>query len=166
MYYPTFDKVRQLKAAETVPAVEKPGRPLLPFYCDILADLETPVSAYCKAAQGPYSFLLESVTGGERVGRYSFIGFDPYMVIIHRGERATIYRTKETLWRDIPGTPSATMTSSGEDIPCHDPLSFLEAELAQGVGGQAHLKIMEGIALGLAGPGGDGLGHRYFMPTG
>ena len=131
MYYPTFDEVRQLRAAETAPAVEKSGRPLLPLYCDILADLETPVSAYCKAAQGPYSFLLESVTGGERVGRYSFIGFDPYMVIIHRRERATIYRTKETLWRDIPGTPSATMTSSGEDIPCHDPLSFLEAELGQ-----------------------------------
>ena len=131
MYYPTFDEVRQLRAAETAPAVEKSGRPLLPLYCDILADLETPVSAYCKAAQGPYSFLLESVTGGERVGRYSFIGFDPYMVMIHRGELATIYRTKETLWRDIPGAPSATMTSSSEDIPCHDPLSFIEAELGQ-----------------------------------
>ncbi|TMC61106.1 MAG: anthranilate synthase component I, partial [Chloroflexota bacterium] len=131
MYYPTFDEVRQLRAAETAPAVEKSGRPLLPLYCDILADLETPVSAYCKAAQGPYSFLLESVTGGERVGRYSFIGFDPYMVMIHRGELATIYRTKETLWRDIPGAPSATMASSSEDIPCHDPLSFIEAELGQ-----------------------------------
>ena len=131
MYYPMFDEVRQLRAAETAPAVEKSGRPLLPLYCDILADLETPVSAYCKAAQGPYSFLLESVTGGERVGRYSFIGFDPYMVMIHRGELATIYRTKETLWRDIPGAPSATMTSSSEDIPCHDPLSFIEAELGQ-----------------------------------
>jgi anthranilate synthase component 1 len=131
MYYPTFDEVRQLRTAETTPAVEKSGRPLLPLYCDILADLETPVSAYCKAAQGPYSFLLESVTGGERVGRYSFIGFDPYMVMIHRGEWATIYRTKETLWRDIPGAPSATITSSSEDIPCHDPLSFIEAELGQ-----------------------------------
>ena len=131
MYYPTFDEVRQLRAAETAPAVEKSGRPLLPLYCDILADLETPVSAYCKAAQGPYSFLLESVTGGERVGRYSFIGFDPYMVMIHRGELATIYRTKGTLWRDIPGAPSATITSSSEDIPCHDPLSFIEAELGQ-----------------------------------
>ena len=131
MYYPTFDEVRQLRAAETAPAVEKSGRPLLPLYCDILADLETPVSAYCKAAQGPYSFLLESVTGGERVGRYSFIGFDPNMVMIHRGERATIYRMKGTLWRDIPGAPSATMASSSEDIPCHDPLSFIEAELGQ-----------------------------------
>src|SRR5438270_8809436 len=131
MYYPIFDEVKQLRAAETAPAVEKSGRPLLPLYCDILADLETPVSAYCKAAQGPYSFLLESVTGGERVGRYSFIGFDPYMVMIHRGELATIYRTKETLWRDIPGAPSATMASSSEDIPCHDPLSFIEAELGQ-----------------------------------
>lgn len=130
MYYPTFDEVTQLKAVETVPAAEKPGRPLLPFYCDILVDLETPVSAYCKAAQGPYSFLLESVTGGERVGRYSFIGIDPYMVIIHLGEKATVFRT-ETLWRDIPGAPTATTASRGEDIPCHDPLSFIEAELGQ-----------------------------------
>src|SRR5438105_11975298 len=94
MYYPTFDEVRQLRAAETAPAVEKSGRPLLPLYCDILADLETPVSAYCKTAQGPYSFLLESVTGGERVGRYSFIGLDPYMVITHDGDRATRYNMR------------------------------------------------------------------------
>lgn len=138
MYYPTFDEVTQLKAAETASAGEKPGRPLLPFYCDILVDLETPVSAYCKAAQGPYSFLLESVTGGERVGRYSFIGIDPYMVIIHQGEKATIFRT-ETLWRDIAGAPAATTSSRGEDIPCHDPLSFIEAEL-----GQYHLVTPDG----------------------
>src|SRR5205807_2240983 len=67
MYYPTFDEVRQLRAAETAPAVEKSGRPLLPLYCDILADPETPVSSYCNAAQGPYSFLLESVTAAERL---------------------------------------------------------------------------------------------------
>src|SRR5207253_10187012 len=125
MYYPTFDEIRRLRDAEMGHHVAKRGRPLLPLYRDVLVDLETPVSAYCKAAQGPYSFLLESVTGGERVGRYSFIGFDPYMVMIHRGELATIYRTKETLWRDIPGAPSATMTSSSEDIPCHDTLSFI-----------------------------------------
>ena len=54
---------------------------LVPVYRSINADLETPVSAYLKVAQGPYSFLLESVSGGERLGRYSFIGTDPYHVV-------------------------------------------------------------------------------------
>ena len=55
---------------------------LIPIYREIDADLETPVSAYLKVAQGNGSFLLESVEGGERVARYSFIGTDPYKHII------------------------------------------------------------------------------------
>ncbi len=54
---------------------------LVPIYHEIMADLETPVTAYLKVAQGPYSFLLESVEGGERLARYSFIGSDPYLVV-------------------------------------------------------------------------------------
>src|SRR5438105_9465206 len=115
MYYPTFDEVRQLRAAETAPAVEKSGRPLLPLYCDILVDLETPVSAYCKTAQGPYSFLLESVTGGERVGRYSFIGIDPYLVITHRGETATLYKMRDTVGREGIETRSASCAEGPYD---------------------------------------------------
>src|SRR5205823_14786653 len=91
MYYPTFDEIREIKRlldAETT----SPGRPLLPLYRDVLVDLETPVSAYCKTAQGPYSFLLESVTGGERVARFSLIGIDPYLVITHHGNTATLYK--------------------------------------------------------------------------
>src|SRR5690554_6282205 len=41
---------------------------------EILADLETPVSSYLKLARGPYSYLFESVQGGEKWGRYSMIG--------------------------------------------------------------------------------------------
>ncbi len=89
MYYPTFEEIQHLRDTEMA-STERSGRPLLPFYCDILADMETPVSAYCKTAQKPYSFLLESVTGGEHVARYSFIGIDPYMVMIHRDEKATL----------------------------------------------------------------------------
>src|SRR5579859_2536376 len=92
MYYSTFDEVRCLRDAEMAPHAAKRGRPLLPLYRDILVDLETPVSAYCKTAQGPYSFLLESVTGGEHVARFSLIGIDPYMVITHRGETATLHK--------------------------------------------------------------------------
>ena len=59
---------------------------LIPVSRTILADMETPVSAYRKIARGPYSFLLESVEGGDRVGRYSFIGSDPVIVLrLHDG---------------------------------------------------------------------------------
>ena len=51
---------------------------LVPVYRTLLADLETPVSVYMKLAQtGNVSFLLESVEGGEQVGRYSFLGVNP-----------------------------------------------------------------------------------------
>ena len=70
MYYPTLEQVRALAEPNT----------LCPVYRTINADLETPVSAYLKVARPPYSFLLESVAGGERLGRYSFIGTEPYDV--------------------------------------------------------------------------------------
>src|SRR5437867_4828190 len=53
---------------------------LAPVFRDVPADLETPVSAFLKVARGAYSFLLESVEGGERLARYSFIGTEPYRV--------------------------------------------------------------------------------------
>lgn len=58
---------------------------LIPIYCELAADLETPVSAYLKVARGPYSFILESVEGGERLARYSFIGTRPYLVLQGKG---------------------------------------------------------------------------------
>jgi anthranilate synthase component 1 len=51
------------------------------LYAEVPADLETPVSAYLKVARGRYSFLLESVEGGERLARYSFIGTEPYRTL-------------------------------------------------------------------------------------
>ncbi len=54
---------------------------VVPVYREVIADLETPVSAYLKVARGEYSFLLESVEGGERLARYSFIGTEPYRVL-------------------------------------------------------------------------------------
>ena len=54
---------------------------VLPVYREVLADTETPVSAFMKIARGRYSYLLESVEGGERLGRYSFIGTQPYLVL-------------------------------------------------------------------------------------
>ncbi len=125
MYYPTLDELKQLRDKEMGEAVGISAgdvpRPLVPLCRDILADMETPVSAYCKTAQGPYSFLLESVAGGERIARYSFIGIDPYMVMTHRGETATL--------RSMPTAQGESM--SVEEIACHDPLEFIQAELGQ-----------------------------------
>ena len=73
MYYPTLEDVKSL--------AESSEGNLVPIFRSINADLETPVSAYLKVARPPYSFLLESVAGGERLGRYSFIGTDPYRVV-------------------------------------------------------------------------------------
>lgn len=53
---------------------------LIPLYADMSADLETPVSAFLKLRTGKYDFLFESVVGGEKWGRYSFIGIQPKSV--------------------------------------------------------------------------------------
>ena len=67
MYYPNLEDFRE-KAQH--------GN-LIPVFKSILADMETPVSAFNKIDAGEYSFLLESVEGGEHVGRYSFLGSEP-----------------------------------------------------------------------------------------
>ncbi len=71
---------------------------LVPVYRTLLADLETPVSVYMKLAQtGNVSFLLESVEGGERVGRYSFLGVNPKGVVsVKNGEVTRTYYGETT----------------------------------------------------------------------
>jgi anthranilate synthase component 1 len=64
---------------------------LVPVYRTVTADLETPVSAFLRiAAEEPEAFLLESVEGGEHVGRYTFIGVEPYKKMVARGTRITV----------------------------------------------------------------------------
>ena len=66
----------------------------IPLYQELVADLETPVSAWYKVCAGqPYNFLLESVEGEEKLGRYSFLGCDPMWILEARGALTTqIYR--------------------------------------------------------------------------
>ncbi len=74
----TFDEVRGLA---------QPGT-LVPLCREILADLQTPVSAYLRlSSKSQRSFLFESVEGGESLGRYSFLGRDPHLVMRARGRR-------------------------------------------------------------------------------
>ncbi|AFZ44475.1 anthranilate synthase, component I [Halothece sp. PCC 7418] len=79
----------------------------IPVYEEWTADLETPVSAWFKVCAGqPYSFLLESVEGGENLGRYSFLGCDPMWVLENRGEstKQVDRAGKETVYQGNPFT--------------------------------------------------------------
>ncbi len=94
MYYPSPEQVASYEGKAN----------LVPVYREINADLETPVSAYLKVANGPYSYLLESVEGGERMARYSFIGTDPQKII---------------------------KTGAGEELGAVDPLKPVEEMLSE-----------------------------------
>src|SRR5262245_61155321 len=63
-----------------------------PIVLETFADLDTPLSIYLKLANRPHSYLLESVVGGERFGRYSFIGLPAHSRIEVRGETCTEFR--------------------------------------------------------------------------
>jgi anthranilate synthase component 1 len=66
---------------------------LVPVAKTVAADLRTPVSAFLSiAADEPNAFLLESVEGGEKIGRYTFLGARPYMILRARGRQITIER--------------------------------------------------------------------------
>jgi anthranilate synthase component 1 len=69
----------------------------VPVYKEILADLLTPAAAFLKVAEhADYAFLLESVEGGERIARYSFLGKDPFLVLRARNGRTVLERAGET----------------------------------------------------------------------
>ena len=66
---------------------------LVPVYREIVADLDTPLTIFAKlAAADSHAFLFESLEGGEKWGRYSFIGLDPLMTVTSRGNRLEIRR--------------------------------------------------------------------------
>ncbi len=86
MYYPAKSEFLRLA---------KKGN-LIPVYREMQADLETPVSAFLKIREGDYSYLLESVEGGERIARYSFLGSCPALVFQSRGREITITRGRQS----------------------------------------------------------------------
>jgi len=74
---------------------------LVPVYTEVLADMDTPVSAFKRVNNGRYSFLLESVEGGEKWARYSFIGIDPKLIFTSKGTRVQIREGRKS--RTIDG---------------------------------------------------------------
>ena len=70
---------------------------LVPVYREVLADGDTPVSAYAKLGRRDYGFLLESVVGGEKWAAYSFLGVEPRAVVRAQAGKVTV------AWRDVEG---------------------------------------------------------------
>ncbi len=69
---------------------------LVPVYRQLTADTLTPVSAYARLQPSESSFLFESVVGGEKIGRYSFLGIDPFLRISARDRRVSVTQTHDT----------------------------------------------------------------------
>ena len=102
--HPTRDAFLRLAAQGNV----------IPVYTDLMADFETPVSAYAKLKEAGPSYLLESVEGGERLSRYSFIGCRPRKVFVCGPEKTEIRQ---------PGQPTQVVVTPA------DPLMLIEAEM-------------------------------------
>ncbi|WP_434778458.1 anthranilate synthase component I [Neisseria sp. Ec49-e6-T10] len=82
----------------------------IPLVLELFADLDTPLSVYLKLANKPFTFLLESVVGGERFGRYSFIGLACHTYIKVEDKRVRIFENKQCI----------------KDEHMDDPLSFIQ----------------------------------------
>ena len=123
MYHPSLEEVKALAGQGN----------LVPVFRSINADLETPVSAYLKVAQDPYSFLLESVAGGERIGRYSFIGTDPYHVVKTgpgqpggKVDPLTLVQAEMDKYRLIPVTGLPRFHGGAVGYLAYDTVSYFE----------------------------------------
>ena len=85
--------------------------PLIPVYRDVLADVDTPLSAYVKLANKPFTYLFESVHGGEKWGRYSIIGLEAQTLLRAQGQHITVHQNGELV----------------EQLDCEDPLAYVES---------------------------------------
>jgi anthranilate synthase component I len=82
-------------------ALAAQGYTRIPLTLETLADLDTPLSLYLKLANAPHSFLLESVVGGERFGRYSFIGLPCTTRIAVRGKRIAVTTPNDEVKHEV-----------------------------------------------------------------
>ena len=106
MHRPTFDEFAALAAEHTV----------VPVYRRLIGDTLTPVTAFCTIQEGDWSFLFESVVGGERVGRYSFLGSGPFLRFEAHGTRVRILEAGQR---------------EAVELTHPDPLRLLEERLAR-----------------------------------
>jgi anthranilate synthase component 1 len=113
-YRPSFEEFVELTSSPAGPVG------LVPVYRQLIGDTLTPVSAFCKIQEGDWSFLFESVIGGERLGRYSFVGSGPFL-------RFQAYGPKVRIHAPPPGSPTAAAALTELEHP--DPLRLLEERL-------------------------------------
>src|ERR1700752_3250847 len=106
-YRPTFEEFVELAR----------GMGLVPVYRQLIGDTLTPVSAFCKIQEGDWAFLFESVVGGERLGRYSFVGSGPFL-------RFQAYDRKVHIQETAAGPGRVA------ELEYADPLKLLEEKLA------------------------------------
>ncbi len=119
---------------------------LIPVYTELVADAETPVSAFSKIDHGGYSFLLESAEHIDQGGRYSFVGSNPRVVFKSRGRTVTVTEHGATREFETDGDPLAELQKL---MACYIPVPL------------AHLPRFAGGAVGY-------LGYdmvRFFEPT-
>lgn len=95
---------------------------VIPVYADLMADFETPVSAYAKLKEAGPSYLLESVEGGEHLSRYSFIGCRPRKIFVC-GPQSTEIRIPGEAVQKIP-TPADPLTLIEEEMRGYKPVAL------------------------------------------
>ncbi len=111
---PTFDEFLELSRQGT----------LVPVYRQLVGDTLTPVSAFCTLQEGDWSFLFESVVGGERVGRYSFLGSGPFL-------RFQAFDRRVAIAESEAGHPQAALRPpQWQELEHPDPLRLLEEKLS------------------------------------
>jgi anthranilate synthase component 1 len=118
-HFPSFDEFVTLARQHSV----------VPVYRQLIGDTLTPVSAFCKIQEGDWSFLFESVVGGERLGRYSFLGSGPFLRFQAYERRVQIAdlgnpqssSERAASWRGNP---------QWQELEHPDPLKLLEEKLA------------------------------------
>src|SRR5229473_7010512 len=117
-YLPSFDDFVSLAK----------GASLVPVYRQLIGDTLTPVSAFCKIQEGEWAFLFESVVGGERLGRYSFVGSGPFLRFQAWDRKVQIESAAQAF---LPARLAAPRPPSWTKVELDhpDPLRLLEEKL-------------------------------------
>jgi anthranilate synthase component 1 len=97
---------------------------VVPVVAEVFSDALTPVAAYATVGQGDGSYLLESVLGGEKWARYSFVGFDPELTVLGKGDRYELLHRDGTReertgdpWEHLRATMAGYRPAGGEGLP-------------------------------------------------
>src|SRR5438132_4366085 len=114
-YLPSFEEFAELARHAS----------LVPVYRQLIGDTLTPVSAFCKIQEEDWAFLFESVIGGERVGRYSFLGSGPFLRFQAFDRRVQIQQTDPA-----PAAGKRPRPPTVTELEHPDPLRLLEERLA------------------------------------